>query len=67
MKDFNPKIFDLKVSSKTISNITTIKIIDQILNNLSISDFLKEIRSCLKDMIKPIIKMNFKTLGNDNR
>jgi|TARA_B110000008_G_C16803225_1_gene497608 hypothetical protein len=63
MKDFKPRIFDLKINSKIISNITIMKIIDQILYSFSISEFLKERSKCLKDMIEPIIKINFKTLG----
>jgi hypothetical protein len=63
MKDFSPRMFDLKINSKIMSNITIMKIIDQILYIFSISEFLKEISKCLKDMIKPIIKINFKTLG----
>jgi hypothetical protein len=63
MKDFNPRMFDLKINSKIMSNITIMKIIDQILYSLHISELLKETSKCLKDMIEPIIKINFKTLG----
>jgi len=63
MKDFNPRMFDLKINSKIMSNITIMKIIDQILYSLHISELLKETSKCLKDTIEPIIKINFKTLG----
>jgi len=63
MKDFNPSMFDLKINSKIMSNITIMKIIDQILYSLHISELLKVTSKCLKDMIEPIIKINFKTLG----
>jgi hypothetical protein len=63
MKDFNPRMFDLKINSKIMSNITIMKIIDQTLYSLLISELLKETSKCLKDMIEPIIKINFKTLG----
>jgi hypothetical protein len=63
MKDFSPRMFDLKINSKIMSNITIKKIIDQILYNLFISEFSKVRSKCLKDMIEPIIKINFKTLG----
>jgi len=63
MKDFNPRMFDLKINSKIMSNITIKKIIDQILYSLLISEFSKVRSKCLKDMIEPIIKINFKTLG----
>jgi hypothetical protein len=63
MKDFSPRMFDLKINSKIMSNITIKKIIDQILYSLLISEFSKVRSKCLKDMIEPIIKINFKTLG----
>jgi hypothetical protein len=63
MKDLNPRMFDLKINSNIMSNITIMKIIDQILYNFCISELLKETSKCLKDMIEPIIKINFKTLG----
>ena len=63
MKDFSPRMFDLKINSKIMSNITIKKIIDQILYSLLILVFSKVRSRCLKDMIEPIIKINFKTLG----
>jgi len=60
MKDFSPRVFDLKINSKIMSNITIKKIIDQILYSLLISEFSKVRSKCLKDMIEPIIKINFK-------
>ena len=63
MKDFSPRMFDLKINSKIMSNITIKKIIDQILYSLLILEFSKVRSKCLKDMIEPIIKINFKTLG----
>ena len=58
-------MLDLKINSKTISNTTITKIIDQILYNLLISALLKPRSNCLKDIIEPMIKINFKTLGYD--
>jgi len=63
MKDFNPSMFDLKINSKIMSNITIMKIIDQTLYSLLISELLKETSKRLKDKIEPIIKINYKTLG----
>tara|TARA_B110000003_G_C16565212_1_gene502115 strand:- start:174 stop:509 length:336 start_codon:yes stop_codon:yes gene_type:complete len=66
IKDLKPKMFDLKISSKVISNKTTRKINDHILYNLIILVSSKEIINCLNDIIKPIIRINFNILGYVN-